>query len=403
MDYTHQPLLFKARKAVRYVRLYGLSRTAIKIRSSYHMRRSGLDLDAPARPGRDDAHVGIIGCGNFAYSTLAYFLRRRHGFVIRGVMDLDPQRAASLARDYRAHYHTVDADRVLEDDDIDLVFVASFHSSHADYAIRALERGKHVHIEKPHAVTRDQLERLCEAMERSSGRVNLGFNRPHSPMSRALQERLSHYDGPIVASWFVLGHELPPDHWYHRPEEGGRIPGNFCHWSDHAYQLMPEKGRYPLLIRPTSGASTDADLSVSYRFGDGSIANVTFAESKGHTFEGVRENLTVVRGDLYGAIQDFARGHIDEGASRIRLRGFFRDPGHEATVMRSYEMARPGRGGVSPAYVWETGEITLATRQAIEEDREIVLQPYRPADRPGDPPADRADCLVRASRAEGGA
>ena len=40
--------------------------------------------------------VAIIGCGNFAFSNIAYYLSKRHDVQIRGVMDIDIHKAASL-------------------------------------------------------------------------------------------------------------------------------------------------------------------------------------------------------------------------------------------------------------------------------------------------------------------
>ena len=47
---------------------------------------------------------------------------------------------------------------------ITTVFIASNHSSHAEYAVSCIEAGKDVHIEKPHVVSKQQLDFLCEAM-----------------------------------------------------------------------------------------------------------------------------------------------------------------------------------------------------------------------------------------------
>jgi predicted dehydrogenase len=68
-------------------------------------------------------------------------------------MDIEPNRARSLCEFYDGRYYTDDASEIFEDPEIDLVFIASNHASHADYAMQALAAGKHVHIEKPHVVS----------------------------------------------------------------------------------------------------------------------------------------------------------------------------------------------------------------------------------------------------------
>jgi hypothetical protein len=69
-------------------------------------------------------------------------------------------------------------------------------------------------------------------------------------------------------------------------------------------------------------------------------------------------------------------------AQRRRQRSFFRDQGHADTVKRSYRMS-PTAGatfsGSDVAHVWETGELFLGARQALESNRPVVLQPFTPA------------------------
>jgi len=382
MDYTKQPLVFKLRKALRYVRLYGPRRTLVKVRGQYHTRKSYDRLPDPERGGQAGGrHVGIIGCGNYAYSVIAYYLKKNYGGVVRGAMDVEAARAASLFEDYGLGYYTDDAARIIEDPEIDLVYIASNHASHAEYAIAALERGKHVHIEKPHVVTRDQLRRLCRAMQAAPGRVNLGFNRPHSRVGRRIKRALDSQSGPAMFNWFVAGHHIDPGHWYFKEEEGGRVLGNLCHWTDFVYRMTDPAGRYPVRIQPTRGEKSDTDIAVTYLFGDGTVAAITFS-AKGHTFEGVRESFAAHRGDVLISMSDFKSLCIETVAHKERNRALFRDHGHEENIRSSYEMSPKGGasfGGCEVAYVWETGELFLATREALEERRTVELEPYAPS------------------------
>jgi predicted dehydrogenase len=378
MDYTRAPLNFRVRKAARYIRLYGPRRTLIKVRGQYHMRARGPVTGRLPPPGRQDAHVGLIGCGNFAFSHIAYFLDRNVGPVLRGAMDIEGARADSIARRFRMHYATESAERIIEDPDIDLVYVASNHASHADYAIAALNAGKSVHIEKPHVVDDDQLVRLCRAMEANPGRVRLGFNRPESRLGMEVRRLLAGQPGPLMLNWFVAGHEIPRDHWYYRPDEGGRILGNLCHWTDFSLQMIDGQRRFPVEIRPARADEPDSDIAVSYIFGDGSIAAITFS-AKGHAFEGVRERLAIHRGELLLALDDFRDLRADIREKRHRVRLPFRDHGHEAAIMRSYGMsprAETRLQGLDVAYVWETAQLFLRTREALEQDRPVVVHAF---------------------------
>jgi predicted dehydrogenase len=322
-----------------------------------------------------------VGCGNYAYGVIAYYLDKNYGRVLRGAMDPQVERAASLFKDYRLAYYTDDATRIIEDPSVDLVYIASNHASHAEYAIEALDRGKHVHIEKPHVVTHDQLVRLCRAMGRSQGRVNLGFNRPHSRVGRMIREALASQSGPSMFNWFVAGHEIEPDHWYFKPEEGGRVLGNLCHWTDFVYQMVDAESRYPIRINPTRGEQSDTDIAVTYLFGDGTVAVISFS-AKGHTFEGVRESFSAHRGNVLISMADFKELCIEDVASKKRNRALFRDHGHENNIRASYGMssrAAASFAGFDVAYVWETAELFLATREALEQSRVVEVEPFAPS------------------------
>jgi predicted dehydrogenase len=265
----------------------------------------------------------------------------------------------------------------MSDPAIDLVFIASNHASHAAYAIRALQAGKSVHIEKPHVVHEVQLDQLCAAMMESRGKVNLGFNRPNSRIGKVIKERLDTQSGAAMYNWSVVGHNIPPDHWYANKEEGGRVFGNLCHWTDFVLQLVSPENRYPLTITPTRGEKSDCDIAVTYTFGDDSIAAITFS-AKGHTFEGVRERFAAHRGNVLIAMDDFKDLTVEVVAKKHRLSSFFRDHGHEGSIRRAYEMVRPRQplagNGCSVDYVWETGNLFLKTRTALESSTQVVIE-----------------------------
>jgi predicted dehydrogenase len=374
MDYTSAPLFFRIRKAARYARLYGLRRTLVKIRGQYHMARR-YDRLPPNHVRTDSAaDVGLIGCGNYGYSVIAYYLQKNFGNLLRGCMDIDVNKAASLFEDYKACYYTTDADEIIADPRIRLVFIASNHASHAEYAIRVLRAGKDVHIEKPHVVSEEQLERLCMAMQESQGRVvSIGYNRPGSLFGRRIKELLWREQGELMQNWFVAGHEIAPDHWYFRDEEGGRVLGNLCHWTDLIYQMMPADRRYPIKITPTRSSKSDCDIAVTYLFGDGSIAAITFS-AKGHAFEGVKERYAAHRGSTLIAMDDFKTLTADVGPGKSTWTLPTRDHGHDFSIRGSYEQCRDaGATGLSSQYVRESAQLFLQTRNALESSVPIVV------------------------------
>lgn len=379
MDYTTQSLAFKARKTLRYIRLYGIRRTLTKVKGQYHMKKRYAVLPVSASPPENGGHVGLIGCGNFAFSNIAYYLKKNYGQVIRGAMDIDIHHAVSLYKEYDLRYYTVNAEEVISDPAIDLFYIASNHASHAEYAIQALRAGKSVHIEKPHVVCEDQLRRLCSTMVQFGGKVNLGFNRPYSRIGRLIKRYLDMESGPTMFNWFIAGHEIAPDHWYFKEKEGGRVLGNLCHWTDFILRLVPPEHRYPITITPMRGHKSDCDIAVSYLFGDGSIAAITFS-AKGHTFEGVRERFAAHRGNVLISMDDFKELYIEVIQKKHHPFQIYREHGHEECIKRGYGMVRPFKKcdnpGYSVRYVWETGDLFLKTKKALEVNSRIVVNGF---------------------------
>ena len=79
-SYMERPLAYRLRKVARYVELYGISRTLVKVRGQYHMAsKQGFDSprwDNPGCPDPDASsrRIGLLGSGSFAYSNIAYYL-----------------------------------------------------------------------------------------------------------------------------------------------------------------------------------------------------------------------------------------------------------------------------------------------------------------------------------------
>jgi len=379
MDYTREPLLFRLRKVARYTQLYGVRRTRIKVLGQLHMKRRFDVLPPVSTELRPNQDVALIGCGNYAFANIAYYLTRQFGRVLGACMDRNLHRAASLARHYHVPFYTDDAATLLADPRIRLVYIASNHASHADYAIQALAAGKHVYIEKPHVVNEAQLHGLVAALGQYRGRVFLGFNRPVSRFGRLILEYLRAEPGPGMYSLFIAGHRIDPDHWYCRPEEGGRVLGNLCHWTDFVLHMAAPHA-FPVRIRATRGTKRDTDMVVTYTFPDESIAVISFSE--GHAFEGVKEHLDANRGNCLISMSDYRTLQVEVVERKRRYFNLHRDHGHRANIVRAYEAARGGAPYDRDAairHLANTAWLFLKTREALELESELTIEEYRGA------------------------
>lgn len=380
MNYLDKTPFFKMRKAFRYLRLYGFSQTLVKIKSQYH-GNSQTSFTGPRwdnedckNPEAQDRSVAIIGCGNHAYSVIAYYLDKKSKNFLRATFDVDKNKSASLCKAYGGVYATADWKDILRDKQVKTVFIASNHASHAEYAIEFIKADKHVHIEKPHVVTYEQLDMLADAMQlHPASKIFLGFNRPRSDLFLKLQKYLSEQTGPLMINWFIAGHDIPEDHWYYDAREGGRVLGNLCHWTDLTLHLVGLSNAFPCRIIPGSPKEAKSDFVLNFIFADKSCASITFS-AKGPTFEGVREILNIHKGDLLGTLSDFQSLRCDIVERKLRFSSWHRDHGHSANIYNTKSQADSNLGtGERLSYVSATAHLFLASRNALENGVEVIV------------------------------
>jgi predicted dehydrogenase len=113
--------------------------------------------------------VAIVGCGNIAGPYLRDLVTYPE-IEITGVTDLDMERAEALAAPYGYHVFP-SLDDLLADEETDLVVNLTIHRAHREITARCLEAGKHVHSEKPLALTPEEAWSLVELADQRGLRL----------------------------------------------------------------------------------------------------------------------------------------------------------------------------------------------------------------------------------------
>jgi predicted dehydrogenase/threonine dehydrogenase-like Zn-dependent dehydrogenase len=178
--------------------------------------------------------IAVIGAGNFAVRTLLPAIATQHPPVAVAVIASERGLSASYAaRKFMAARATTDTAIVLSEPNVSTVFVATRHNSHAVQAKAALAAGKHVWVEKPLALSLDDVESIGAAARLGNKTLMVGFNRRFAPMALRVKRRLSTRSGPVRIEIQVNAGRLDRDHWTLDPRVGGgRIVGEGCHFID---------------------------------------------------------------------------------------------------------------------------------------------------------------------------
>jgi len=219
--------------------------------------------------------VALAGTGSYAKNmhlpNLAALPDKYH---IRAIMNRSGVPAVALAEQYDADYSTNDYADILNDPEIDMVFICTRHDSHVELAVKALKAGKHVLVEKPPALDADSLNRVLSAAKESGCIYTVGYNRRFSKYAKQIKKTLAGRKGAITLRYLMCAGYIPYDHWVHN-EGGGRIIGEGCHIIDLIFFLMGtdvESVDVKKVGKSDGYYRTSDNVVTTLKFGDGSIA-----------------------------------------------------------------------------------------------------------------------------------
>lgn len=247
-------------------------------------RRTALISSVGTAPARSGViRLGLIGAGSFAKGAhLPNLQELKDDFVLRAVASRTGHNASSAGKRFGASFITTDHRVVLRDPDIDAVIIATRHNTHADLALQALRVGKHVLLEKPLALTEQELRDIESFYQESSGPRPLlltGFNRRFSVYARHIAQIIGSRTNPMIINYRMNAGYIPLDHWVHGPEGGGRNLGEACHIYDLFTFLTGAKVNsvHARALAPATSYYAAADNFVStISFEDGSVATLTY-------------------------------------------------------------------------------------------------------------------------------
>jgi len=224
--------------------------------------------------------IGIIGAGSFATNFMIPLLAKRKDIILQSIASSTGIRASALAKKYGITRVTSETDEILEAPDIDCVFIFTRHGTHATFSEKALLAGKHVFVEKPLALTEEELERVVFAQKKSGNKLMIGFNRRFSPLAGIMKNFFSDRCQPMLIRYRGNVGYRPPDHWLHDPIDGGGvILGEACHYIDFCRWMInsPITDVETKSLGPSNTKFIAEDnVTINISFQDGSIAVINY-------------------------------------------------------------------------------------------------------------------------------
>ncbi|MCM8782450.1 MAG: Gfo/Idh/MocA family oxidoreductase, partial [Candidatus Omnitrophica bacterium] len=312
--------------------------------------------------------IGFIGAGSFAQSNLLPNIPKKEKIILKGVITASGTGSRTVADRFGFEFSTSNDKDIFEDKEINTVFIATRHDSHAQYVIKALKAAKHVFVEKPLCLREEELNEIISTYNKLINSVKkpvlmVGYNRRFSALSKILKKKTGH--GKMAMIYRINAGPIPPDSWIQDPEiGGGRIIGEVCHFIDLIQYLT---NSFPIRVYAetiSSDAHKSSDnVAITLKMQNGAIGSISYLAGGDKRYQ--RERIEVFGGGAVGVIENFRKAFfIRNGKQHIKRNLLCIDRGHRSELEAVISAILEKKS--SPVDIEEYVATTLATF-AIEQ------------------------------------
>jgi len=319
-----------------------------------------------------NAVVGFIGAGNYASRILIPAFKKAssqlHTIVtsggINGVIYGEKTGFAEASTDFEG---------LLDNKDINTVAIATRHNSHAYFVERVLSAGKNVFVEKPLALTVEEIEKIETVYNQNIQnnqyvRVMVGFNRRFSPQVQKMKTLLDTVKEPKSFIMTMNVGAIPADHWTQdNAVGGGRIIGEACHFIDLMRFLAGSK---IVSIQARRMGETDAvqvledKASITLGFEDGSFGTIFYLANGASSFP--KERVEVFTAGRVLQLDNFRKLKAFGWPGFNKMNLWRQDKGQDACAAVFVDSIRDGKEAPIPAdEIFEVARVTIQVAEIL--------------------------------------
>lgn len=282
-------------------------------------------------------NIGFIGAGNYASRTLIPAFKES-GSVLNTVVTSGGISGFHHGVKNSFKYASTSISDILSNQNINTVAIVTRHNAHANQVIDALKNNKHVFVEKPLALTLNEIDQIDKVYKKTNlsntVRLMVGFNRRFAPHILKIRSLLKSHHSPKSIIITVNAGYIASDHWTQDYLiGGGRVIGEGCHFIDLMRHLIGHSivDFSATKMGNTNGSDTTEDkVSITLSFSDGSFGTILYLANGGSSFPKERIEVfcdgAVLQMDNYRVLS----GYGWKGFKKMRL--FKQDKGQKACV-----------------------------------------------------------------------
>lgn len=308
--------------------------------------------------------IGFIGAGNYASRILIPSFKAAHA-QLKTIVTATGTSGAIHGKASGFAEASTDVNAMLADASINTTVIATRHDSHAALVKKSLLAGKHVFVEKPLALTIDELDDVERTYaDTPQLMLMIGFNRRFAPHVVKMKQLLDTMHEPRMFVVVMNAGAIPSSHWTQDVSVGGgRIIGEACHMIDLLRHLAGSPivsiqarrmGDHPAV------SITEDKATITLAFADGSVGTVHYFANGSGSFP--KERVEVFCGGRTLVMDNFRqlRGYGWPGFRNAK--SWTQDKGQNACAAAFINAIE--RGGSSPIPGSEIFEVSRATIEA---------------------------------------
>lgn len=325
-----------------------------------------IKLKAAPKYEADEPVVGFIGAGNYASRMLIPAFKEAgaqfHSISTSGGIN-------GVIHGEKAGFSeaTTDTQNMIENPSINTIAIVTQHNSHAYFVQQALKAGKNVFVEKPLAITHDELAEVKAVYEEAiktekAPKLMVGFNRRFSPQIQKMKELLAPIKEPKSFIMTMNAGSIPADHWTQNNNVGGgRIIGEACHFID-LMRYLADSEIVSVQARKMGDTNavdvTEDKAAIILGFADGSFGTIHYLANGAASFPKERIEVFAAGGTLQ--LDNFIKlkGFGWKGFKKLNL--WKQDKGQKACSAAFIDSVKQGTLAPIPAdELFEVAKVTI--------------------------------------------
>ncbi len=236
---------------------------------------------------KSSVNLGFLGTGSYAKRFLLPELNNKK-IRLKTAVSQNGLSAALAAEKHGFEICSSDPNDIFSDHEINTVFIATRHDSHADYVERSLKNNKNVFVEKPLAINYEGIDKIINRLNEGS-KLMVGFNRRFSKLIIKIKSILQDSNSPSSIIYTINAGKMEVNHWtVDESVGGGRIIGEVCHFIDLLRYLVGTKIKNWNVINMDN---TKDCVAIQIKFEDGSIGVINYFANGNNRYS--KENIEI--------------------------------------------------------------------------------------------------------------